>query len=146
MKFEGQYRVAAPKELVYEKLLDPKALAQALPGCEGLEPDSDGRYKARMKVGIGAVKGVYEGRVEIFDRQPPDRFRMKIDGKGPGGFLKGEGEVILAAENGETIVKYSGDAQVGGLLASVGQRMMQAATKQIIGQFFSAFFKQIQTG
>jgi uncharacterized protein len=144
MKFEGQYRLAAPREAVFQKLLDPEALARALPGCEQIQAEGQGRYKARIKVGVGAVKGTYDGRVEILDQRPPASFRIRIEGKGPGSFLKGEGELSLAEESGETLVSYSGDAQIGGLLASVGQRMMQAATRQIISQFFRAFIKQVQ--
>ncbi len=144
MQLEGQIRIPAPRETVYSKLLDPSVLAKALPGCEHLDPDGENRYRARMKVGVGAVKGAYDGVVEILDQQSPERFRMKIDGKGPGSFLKGEGTLAFAEESGQTIVKYSGEAQIGGLLASVGQRMVQAASKQIVGQFFQAFARQIQ--
>lgn len=146
MKLEGQFRVPALRETVYSKLLDPAVLAGALPGCERLDPDGENRYRARMKVGVGPVKGVYDGVVEILDQHAPERFRMKIEGKGPGSFLKGEGVLAFAEETGQTVVKYSGEAQIGGLLASVGQRMVQAASKQIVGQFFQAFARQIQAG
>jgi uncharacterized protein len=145
MKLEGQFRVPASLEIVYSKLLDPAVLAAALPGCERCEPDGEGRFRARMRIGIAAVKGTYDGEVEILDQHPPERLRMKIEGKGPGSFIKGEGTLTFAADSGQTLVNYSGDAQIGGVLASVGQRMMQAATKQIVGQFFQAFAKQIQT-
>lgn len=144
MKVEGVYTVPAPREVVYRQLLDPASLCQALPGCEGLTPNPDGSYQTKIKVGIAAVKGSYHGRVEILDRNPPERFRMKVDAQGAGGFLKGQGEVVLTASDGETTVSYSGETQVGGLVAAVGQRMIQAATKQIVSQFFQAFAKQIQ--
>lgn len=146
MKIEGSYKIPAAPDAVYRQLLDPGALAQALPGCEKLAPNPDGSYQAAMKVGIAAVKGSYEGRVEILDQNPPERFRMRVNAHGKGGFLKGEGEIILAGSGNETTVSYSGETQVGGMIAAVGQRMIQAASRQIVSQFFQAFAKQIQDG
>jgi len=146
MKIEGFYKVPAPREVVYKQLLDPQTLKQALPGCEKLEPNPDGSYQAEIKVGIAAVKGTYQGRVEIVDQNPPERFRIRVNAQGKGGFLKGEGEIFLTGSDGETTVSYAGDTQVGGLIAAVGQRMIQAATRQIVTQFFQAFAKQLQQG
>ena len=144
MKVEGSYQVTAPQEVVFKQLLDPAVLARALPGCEKLEPNPDGSYQAAMKVGIAAVKGTYQGRVEILDQKPPERFRIRVNATGKGGFLKGDGEIALAPSGGGTTVSYSGEAQVGGMIAAVGQRLIQAATKQIVSQFFQAFAKQLQ--
>lgn len=144
MKIEGSYKIPAAREIVYKQLLDPEALARALPGCEKLAPNPDGTYNAEMRVGIAAVKGTYQGRVEILDQKPPERFRMRVNVRGKGGFLQGEGEIVLSASGDETTVSYSGETQVGGMIAAVGQRMIQAASRQIVGQFFQAFAKQIQ--
>ena len=70
MRLEGAYKIAAPREKVWERLLDPQALARALPGCEKLEANADGSYATEMRVGIAAVKGTYKGRVEILDAVP----------------------------------------------------------------------------
>jgi uncharacterized protein len=145
MRIEGSHKLSAPRETVYERLLDPASLAKALPGCEKLEPQPDGSFAAHLRIGIASVKGNYQGRVEIHDQIPPESFRMNVEGKGAGGFMKGEGTIKLAEEGSETVIHYSGEAQVGGLIASVGQRMMQAAAKQIVNQFFESFAKQIQT-
>ena len=115
-----------------------------MPGCEKLDPQPDGSYHAQLKVGIAAAKGVYQGRIEILDAVPPERFRLKVDGQGSGGFLKGEAILTLAETEGTTTIRYSGDAQVGGLIASVGQRLIQGAAKQVVNQFFEAFAKQIR--
>jgi uncharacterized protein len=143
MKIEGTYRIAAPREIVWQHLLNPDSLAKSLPGCEKLEPNPDGSYSAEMNVGIAAVKGTYQGRVEILDPKPPESFRMKVDGKGKGGFLKAEGTLTLVSGAGETLIGYSGDAQVGGVIACVGQRLVVAAARQIVQQFFQAFSKQV---
>ena len=144
MKMEGSYSIPVPRELVYKRLLDPQTLAQVLPGCEKLEPNPDGSYHAEMKVGVAGVKGTYQGRVEILDQDPPNRFRMKVEGQGKAGFLKGDAVLNFAEAGSGTTISYSGDAQVGGMIAAIGQRMIQAATKQILSQFFQSFTQHIQ--
>ena len=144
MKVEGSYKVPGPPETVYKQLLDPEALARAFPGCQSLTPHNDGSYDAQMTVGIAAVKGTYQGRVEILDQKPPERFRMRVNLHGKGGFLKGEGEIVLSGSGSETTVNYSGETQVGGMIAAVGQRMIQTASRQIVSQFFQAFAGQFR--
>jgi carbon monoxide dehydrogenase subunit G len=143
MKIEGHYTVSATREVVWQQLLNPEALARAIHGCQKLEPNPDGSYHAELSVGIAAVKGKYRGRIEILDPVPLEHYRMKVDGQGTGGFLKGEGTIRLADAGAETLINYSGDAQVGGVIASVGQRLIQAAAKQIVAHFFETFAKQI---
>ncbi len=146
MKIEGSYTLPVPRDLAWQHLLDPQALARALPGCEKFEPDpADGSYRAELRVGIAQIKGTYHGRIEILEPVPPERYKLKIDGKGTGGFLKGEGTLALAESGAGTVVNYSGEVQVGGLIASVGQRLLLLAAKQIVNQFFEAFSKQLTT-
>ncbi len=144
MTLGGTYKIPAAPETVWRALMNPEILARALPGCEGLEAQPDGSYQARMKVGIAAVKGIYQGRIEILDPVPNQLFRIRVDGQGTGGFLKGIGTLSLASEGGETLVRYDGEAQVGGVIAGVGQRLMLVAARQIIQQFFEAFSRQVQ--
>ncbi len=144
MKLEGTYTIPAGRELVWQQLMNPVVLGRAMPGCEKLEPNPDGSFRAELKVGIAAVSGTYHGRVELLDPAPPEHFRMKVDGHGTGGFLKGEGTLTLAESGAETLINYSGEVQVGGVIASVGQRLILGAAKQIVNQFFQAFAKQIQ--
>ena len=146
MKLEGAFTIAAPRQAVWQQLMNPDALARALPGCEKMQPNSDGSYQAELKVGIGAIKGTYSGRVEILDPVPFEHYRMKLEGKGTGGFVRGEGTFTLAdggPSGSSTIVTYSGEAQVGGLIASVGQRLLQGAAQKIASQFFEAFAQQV---
>ena len=143
MKLEGKYTIHAPREVVWKQLLNPDVLARAIPGCEKLEPNPDGSYNAELKMGIAMVRGTYRGRVEILDQVPPEHFRMKVEGQGSGGFLKGEGTLTLTGNGSETLISYTGEAQVGGLFASVGQRMILSAARQVVEQFFQAFAKQV---
>jgi len=142
MQLEGAYKILATREKVWESLLTPQVLARALPGCEKLVPNPDGSFAAEMRVGIAAVKGTYRGRIEILDAVPPEHFRMKVEGQGTAGFLRGEGTLTLVAGGAGTMIQYSGEAQVGGVMASVGQRLLLAAAKHIVAQFFEAFARQ----
>jgi carbon monoxide dehydrogenase subunit G len=144
MKLEGSYTIHAPRETVWRRLMDPEALAHALPGCEKLEPQPDGSYRAEMKVGIAAIKGSYQAQVEILDPVPPEHFRLKIKGQGTGGFLEGEGTLTLAQDGDGTAISYSGEAHVGGVVATVGQRLILGAARQVVNQFFQTFSKQLQ--
>jgi carbon monoxide dehydrogenase subunit G len=146
MVLGGTHKIPAARETVWQALMNPEILARALPGCEKLEASPDGSYHAQMKVGIAAVKGTYQGRIEILDPIPNELFRMKVDGQGTGGFLKAFGTLSLASEDDGTLVRYAGEAQVGGVIASVGQRLMLVAAKQIINQFFKAFAQQLGAG
>ncbi|MGH9358386.1 MAG: CoxG family protein [Terriglobia bacterium] len=143
MKIEGSYNIPASRDLVWEKLMDPQALRQALPGCEKFEPDGAGGFNIAMKIGIAAIKGSYQGRVAISDPVPPQSYCMKIEGKGTGGFLKGEGTLSLSDLLEGTAINYSGDAQVGGPIAGIGQRLIQAGARQIVNQFFQSFAKVV---
>jgi uncharacterized protein len=126
-------------------LLDPEVLSRALPGDGKLEPNSDGSFHAELKVGIAAVKGTYHGHIQILDAVAPEHYRMRVEGQGAGGFVRGEGTLTLSQNGaGATVIAYAGDAQVGGVIANVGQRLMQGAAKQIVGKFFLEFSKQLQ--
>jgi carbon monoxide dehydrogenase subunit G len=143
MKLDGTFMIPAPRETVWRNLMNPETLSKSLPGCEKLEPQPDGSFHAEMKVGIAAVKGNYKGRVEILDPVAPEHFRIKVDGKGTGGFLKAEGLLTLLGTGSETLVGYTGEAQVGGVIAGVGQRLVLGAARQIVQNFFQTFSKLV---
>jgi uncharacterized protein len=145
MKFEGSCTIPAPRDLVWQRLMDPHSVGRALPGCEKVELNSDGSFNAVVKVGIASVKGTYNGCVQILDPVPPQRYRMRIAGKGKIGFVQGEATITLAENDGQTVIGYSGEAQVGGPIASVGQRLMLSAAKQTASQFFQSFAQQFGT-
>jgi uncharacterized protein len=143
MKIEGVYKIPAPRPVVWQALMDPQVLAHSMYGCEKLEPNPDGSFHAELGVGIAAVKGKYRARIELLDLAPPERYRMKVQGQGMGGFMEGEGTLTLAEQGVETQVNYSGEVQVGGAVASVGQRLILAAARQIVNHFFGEFAKQV---
>ena len=137
MKIEGSYDIPVPREKVWAAFLDPATLAKAIPGCKGLEEIGPGEYKAKMKIGVAAIKGTFEGKVRLFDLEPPNRYRMALEGSGGPGFVRGEAAMELSDADGGARVSYSADVQVGGLIASVGQRMLGGVSKMILDQFFT---------
>lgn len=138
MKLAGTINLPAPPEEVWSLLTDASRLSRLLPGCERLEPDGHDRYKAAVKFGIAAITGKYAGTLEFAEKKPPHSLVLKMDGKGLPGFVKGEGRIQLAPKGTETELTYSGEAQVGGVIASVGQRMIDAAARKIVQQFFDS--------
>jgi len=143
VKIEGSYDIPAPRDRVWQALLDPAQLAKAIPGCEELEAIGEGEYKATMKVGVAAVKGTFQGKVKLSDIQPPTRYRMAVEGSGGPGFVRGEAAMELSEVEGGTRVACSADVQIGGLIAGVGQRMLGGVAKMMLDQFFSRMAEQL---
>jgi len=137
MKLEGTYEVPAPRKKVWEAFQDPKLLKKAIPGCEKLEAVGPDEYKATMKVGVGGVKGTFEGKVKLADKQPPDSYKLSAEGSGGPGFIRSDTIITLTDSDGGTRVSYTADVQVGGLIASVGQRMLGGVSKMMADKFFN---------
>jgi carbon monoxide dehydrogenase subunit G len=159
MKISGSYTLPVAPERAYQILQDPATLAQAIPGCESLERTGPDEYRMKMKVILAALSGQFEGRVRITDQAPPTSFRLIVEGSGRIGFLKGNGLLRLSAAEtvpvastiasptasavsavrspaASTVVSYEGDAQVGGTMAAVGQRLIDGTAKMLIKKFF----------
>ena len=136
MHLSGEHRFTAPRERVYDFLLDPDTLRSCLPGCEQLDETGEDEYSATMKIGIGMIKGTFTGKVQISERNAPSSYRMRVEGKGPQGQVAGDGVLELIEEDGGTLVKWAGDANVRGTLARIGSRVIQPAASTIVGQFF----------
>jgi carbon monoxide dehydrogenase subunit G len=145
MKIEGTHPVNATRERVYQSLIDPEVLKRCIPGCERLEKNGADTYSVTIRTGVGSIKGVFNGNVRLADLRPPEHYRIVVDGKGAPGFLKGAGDFELAAQGETTLIKYSGEVQVGGTIASVGQRMIQASAKMMAAQFFTALEAEAKT-
>ncbi|HXQ74065.1 MAG TPA: carbon monoxide dehydrogenase subunit G, partial [Pyrinomonadaceae bacterium] len=135
MKLEGTHELEATRKRVYQSLVTPEVLQRCIPGCERLERTGDNTFAATIRAGVGSIKGVFDGHVRLEDLREPEHFRMVVDGKGAPGFLKGSGDLDLVQDGAITKVKYAGDVQVGGTIASVGQRMIQGTAKMMAVQF-----------
>jgi carbon monoxide dehydrogenase subunit G len=136
LKIEGSYTFNAARDKVWQVLHDPKVMAQCMPGCERLDEIAPDQYQATMKVGVAAVKGTYKGKVAIKDKRAPSHYILSGEGSGGPGFMQGDVAIDLEEANGRTVLKYSADAKVGGLIASIGQRMLGGVTKMMLDQFF----------
>ena len=145
MKIEGTHQLNASRERVYELLVDPGVLQRCIPGCERLEKTEEDTYSATIRAGVGAIKGIFTGTVRLEDMRPPEHYRIVVAGKGAPGFLKGSGDLDLEAQGEGTLIKYTGDLQLGGTIASVGQRMIQGTAKMMASQFFTALDAEAQT-
>ena len=146
MKLEGSYEVRAPRAKVWSAFLDPDALRKAIPGCEKLEMIGDDEYKATLKIGVGPVKGTFEGKVRLADKKPSESYRLAAEGSGGPGFVRADTLITLTDIEGGTRVAYSADVKVGGLIAGVGQRMLGGVSKMMADQFFNRMSEQLTTG
>lgn len=136
MKVSGTYTLPVAPERAYQILQDPAVLAQAMPGCESLEKIGPDEYRMKMKVILAGLSGAFEGKVRITDQVSPSSFRLIVEGSGRVGFLKGDGLLKLSPRDDNTEVSYEGDAQVGGTMAAVGQRLIDGTAKMMIKKFF----------
>ena len=143
MKISGTHLLNTPRDRVWQCLNDPGFLKECLPGCESMEATGPDRYRVTLTVGIAAVKGRYTGSVTLSEKEPPEHFKMQVEGKGTGGFMQGTGLLELSEDPQGTKVAYEGDVQVGGPIASVGQRLLDGAAKMMVGQFFNAVNTQL---
>jgi len=136
--------MAAARERVFQTLIDPAVLQRAIPGCERLEKTGENSYNATLTAGVGSIKGSFTGEVRLEEVTPPSRYRLRVEGKGQPGFIKATGEVNLKPQDSGTRVEYTGEAQVGGLIAAVGQRMLQATGRMMATKFFSAIESEVE--
>lgn len=142
MKIDGHKRIAASPEETYRMLTDPSVLVRTMPGLKALVLVEDGSYAAEMEMGVASIKGKYQGRMEIIDQVPAESYRLVMNGQGPGGFVTVTMLVSFESQDGDTEVVYSGEAQVGGTVAGVGQRMLSGVAGYIVNQFFTSVAKE----
>jgi uncharacterized protein len=132
------------REELWRVLHDARQMAKWIPGCERLEEIAPDRYAATLKVGVAAIKGSYTGFVEIRDKQFPERYTLAVEGTATAGFVKGTATLeLIDAGHGQTKLVVNGDAQVGGLIASVGQRFLTGIARQMTQQLLKNIEKEV---
>jgi carbon monoxide dehydrogenase subunit G len=144
MTMTGEVDLAAPRETVWAKLNDPEVLKACIPGCESLELIGDHEFQAVAVNKVGPVKARSKGKVRLTDLDPPNGY--KISGEGDGGvagFAKGGAEVKLTPKDSGTLLTYTVEAQIGGKLAQLGQRLVNGAAKKMADEFFDKFAKAV---
>ena len=146
MKLEATHRITAPLEAVWRKLMDPAVLRRAMPGCEIVEEVGQYRYRAVLKTGVGPVKGTFNGEVTLSDIVHEKGYTLTSRATSNVGFVEGVGRVQLESFAGETIVRFSGEAKVGGMLASVGGRLVEAAAQKNMRDTFANLAHELSLG
>lgn len=145
MKLAGEFVFDGSREEVWELVRDPEVLSTALPGAQSLNKVSESEYEGTMNVRVGPVSGVFSGRVVVSDEVPPESYTLSVEGRGGAGFAKGTGHVQLIDQGDDTtLMKYEGDVQIGGKLASVGQRMLDTVSKSMTRQGLETLNKALQ--
>lgn len=135
MKLSGSHTINAPRETVWSMLNDIEALQTLIPGVESLDEVAPNTYKGVARIGIGSIKGEYSGTVSLSDIQPPESYHIAGDGRGKPGHVKGIGTIRLTEDApGTTTLHYNGELQIGGMIASVGQRLIEGTTKLLVSQ------------
>lgn len=144
MKITGEYTINATQVQVWSALNDIDVLARVVPGCEKLEQVGENQFEGTVKLGMAGIKGVYGGKIRLEDVDAPRYYKLVAAGKGSNGVVDAVGTVELASQpDGRTLLKYGGEAQIGGMLASVGQRLIEGAARQLIAQSLKALEQQI---
>lgn len=144
MEMTGERRIPAPRSKVWECLNDPQVLQSCIPGCQSLEKTSDHEFRATAAVKIGPISARFTGRVELTDIQPPEGYTISGEGQGGvAGFAKGGARVRLSEEGPFTVLAYDVKAQVGGKIAQLGARLVDASAKQMADAFFDRFTDEV---
>lgn len=147
MTMSGEVQLAAPRETVWAKLNDADTLRACIPGCEELEKVSDTEFRAVAKTKIGPVSARFKGRVALSDLDPPNGYKISGEGEGGvAGFAKGGATVRLTDAEGGTLLSYNVEAQIGGKLAQLGQRLVNGAAKKLADDFFAKFAEAVTAG
>ena len=131
------------RDRTYASLQDPAVLARCMPGCEQLHKVGEDEYEMKMKMVISSIQGLFSGKIRVSDHNSPESFRLIVEGNGNVGFMKGDGLLTFVADGKSTEIRYQGDVQIGGMVAGVGQRLLDATARFIIRRFFGKFSETV---
>lgn len=147
MDMSGEFRIAAPRERVWQALNDPEILKQSIPGCEEIEKLSPTEFTAKVTAKVGPVKARFGGKVTLSDLDPPNGYRITGEGQGgAAGFAKGGADVRLEQDGSDTILRYQVQASVGGKLAQIGSRLIDGTARKMADDFFARFAAAVASG
>ena len=145
MDMTGERRIPAPRRIVWDALNNPEVLKASIPGCDSLEQLSENQLKATASIKIGPISAKFGGAVTLSDIDPPNGYTISGEGQGGvAGFAKGGAKVALVDDGDATLLTYTVNAQVGGKIAQLGARLIDATAKQMAEAFFDRFLKQVE--
>lgn len=140
MELTGSQVLPVPQQVAWDALNDPEILKASIAGCEELTRTSDSEFAAAVTAAIGPVKAKFKAKLTLLDVEAPNAYRIRFDGQGGvAGFGKGEAKVSLVPEGAQTRLDYTAQASVGGKLAQIGSRLVDAASKKMADDFFTKF-------
>jgi len=144
MEMKGEQIIPAPQQLVWNALNDPEILKACVPGCESITRSGDNEYQVLMVARVGPVSAKFKGKLTLSDIKPPDSYALSFEGQGgPAGFAKGGAQVRLDTQGMTTRLAYDVKASVGGKLAQIGSRLIDAAAKKVADDFFRNFNQKV---
>ena len=144
MEMTGEQLIPAPQQAVWDALNDPQMLKACVPGCESIEPAGENVYQVLMVARVGPVSAKFKGKLTLSDIRPPQSYSLAFEGQGgAAGFAKGGAQVRLSAQGDQTKLSYDVKASVGGKLAQIGSRLVDAAAKKIADEFFRNFNEKV---
>ena len=144
MQQSGEYRISASRDSVWQALNDPDLLGECITGCQHVKKIDDEHFDVAVKAKIGPVSATFQAELELADLKPPESYVIRGNAKGgAAGFAKGQAAVRLAEDQGATVLTYDVEANIGGKLAQVGNRLVEGATRKMADDFFSAFSKRL---
>jgi hypothetical protein len=144
MEMSAEQLVPASQQQTWEALNDPAMLKQCVPGCEAIDPIGEHQYQVLMVARVGPVSAKFKGKLTLSDIQAPDSYSIAFEGQGgAAGFAKGGAHVRLSAEGESTRLAYDVKASVGGKLAQIGSRLIDAAARKVADDFFRNFNQKV---
>ena len=138
MKIAGEAALDAPPDTVWQALNDPSVLALCIPGCTALEQVAADDFKMTVSAGVASIRGTYDGKVTLSDKEPPSSYVLRATGAGAPGTVDATCKITLSARGSGTNLAYDADAIVGGVVAGVGQRMLAGVAKKMAAEFFGS--------
>ena len=139
----GEEKFDVGIETLWTALNDPAVLTKCVPGCKEMIPTGQDQFKLLLELKVASVGGSFEGAIALTEKQPPAQCRLSVSGEGSLGHGNGAATFSLSDDGAQTVMRYGGEGEIGGLVAGVGQRILKGVAKHLIGQFFKALRKEI---
>jgi len=143
MEVSGTYRFDAPPPQVWALLMDTDVIARCIPGCRTLRPAGPNRYETELSVAVAAISGDFSGTIELADLHPPESYRLLVTGTGRPGFVRASTTIRLEPSDGGTVVQVAATAEAGGLIARVGQRLLEGVARMTMDKFFQCLASRV---